>query len=102
MQFPLTFLGIYYGQLWETKLDNRGNLLEYYFDSPFEEELDSYIHIVDGDIADEDLKNKLKEFMDKLDPKYTKPSFMAIVVANGMAFRRPDGIFVIPLNLLKN
>ncbi len=40
--------------------------------------------------------------MDKLDPKYTKPSFMAIVVANGMAFRRPDGIFVIPLNLLKN
>lgn len=30
MKFPLTFLGIYYGQLWETKLDNRGNLLEYY------------------------------------------------------------------------
>jgi len=36
-------------------------LLEYYFDSPFEAELDSYIHIVDGDIADEDLKNKLTD-----------------------------------------
>ena len=36
-------------------------LLEYYFDSPYEEELDSYIHIVDGDISDEDLKNKLKD-----------------------------------------
>ena len=36
-------------------------LLEYYFDSPFEEELDSYIHIVDGDIADDNLKDKLKD-----------------------------------------
>ena len=36
-------------------------LLEYYFDDPYEEELDSYIHIVEGDIADEDLKGKLKE-----------------------------------------
>ena len=36
-------------------------LLEYYFDDPFEEELNSYIHIIDGDIADEDLKNKLKD-----------------------------------------
>ena len=36
-------------------------LLEYYFDSPYEEELESYIHIVDGDIADEDLKAKLKD-----------------------------------------
>ncbi len=35
-------------------------LLEYYFDSPFEEELDSFIHIVDGDIADPDLGEKLK------------------------------------------
>ena len=35
-------------------------LLEYYFDSPFEEELDSFVHIIDGDIADEDLKEKLK------------------------------------------
>ena len=36
-------------------------LLEYYFDSPFEEELNSFIHIIDGDIADEDLKEKLKD-----------------------------------------
>lgn len=36
-------------------------LLEYYFDSPFEKELDSFIHIVEGDIADEDLKGKLKD-----------------------------------------
>ena len=35
-------------------------LLEYYFDSPYEEELDSFIHIVDGDIADLDLGEKLK------------------------------------------
>ena len=36
-------------------------LLEYYFDDPFEEQLNSYIHIVAGDIADEDLKSKLKD-----------------------------------------
>ncbi len=36
-------------------------LLEYYFDSPFTEELDSFIHIVDGDIADENLTDKLKD-----------------------------------------
>jgi thioester reductase-like protein len=36
-------------------------LLEYYFDNPYEEELNSYIHIVEGDIADEDLKSKLKD-----------------------------------------
>ena len=36
-------------------------LLEYYFESPYEDELNSYIHIVDGDIADEDLKAKLKD-----------------------------------------
>ena len=36
-------------------------LLEYYFDDPYEEELNSYIHIIDGDIADEDLKSKLKD-----------------------------------------
>ena len=36
-------------------------LLEYYFDDPFEEQLNSYIHIVEGDIADEDLKSKLKD-----------------------------------------
>lgn len=76
-------------------------------------ECDSVIHLEDGRWAPIEIKlggeeliegaaKKLKEFMDKLDPKYTKPSFMAIVVANGMAFRRPDGILVIPLNLLKN
>ena len=76
-------------------------------------ECDSVIHLEDGRWAPieiklggeeliEDAAKKLKELIDKLDPKYTKPSFMAIVVANGMAFRRPDCIFVIPLNLLKN
>lgn len=37
-------------------------LLEYYFDNPYEEELNSYIHIIEGDIVDEDLKLKLKDF----------------------------------------
>ena len=36
-------------------------LLEYYFDSPYEEELDSFIHIIEGDIADENLKDLLKD-----------------------------------------
>ena len=36
-------------------------LLEYYFDSPYDDELNTYIHIVDGDIADEDLKSKIKD-----------------------------------------
>ena len=36
-------------------------LLEYYFDSPFEDELNSFIHIIDGDITDENLIEKLKD-----------------------------------------
>lgn len=76
-------------------------------------ECDAVIHLEDGRWAPieiklgsseaiEDAAKKLNAFANKLDERYPKPSFMAIVVANGMAYRRRDGIFVIPLNLLKD
>lgn len=76
-------------------------------------ECDAVIHLEDGKWAPIEIKlgseesieeaaKKLKEFTNKLNPKYPKPSFMAVVVAKGMALKRQDGIFIIPLNLLKN
>ncbi len=76
-------------------------------------ECDAVIHLEDGrwapievklggEEAIEDAAKKLHMFVDKLDENYPKPSFMAIVIANGVAYRRADGIYVIPLNLLRN
>lgn len=76
-------------------------------------ECDAVIHLENGKWAPievklgsqeaiEDAAKKLRLFVDKLDESYPKPAFMAIVVANGMAYKRPDGIYVLPLNLLKN
>ncbi len=76
-------------------------------------ECDAVIHLENGRWAPievklgsqeaiEDAAKKLRLFVDRLDESYPKPAFMAIIVANGMAYKRPDGIYVIPLNLLKN
>lgn len=43
------------------------------------------------------LKNKLIEKSD-----VSKPIFMMILTAFGPAYRRPDGIYVVPINLLKD
>lgn len=76
-------------------------------------ECDSVIHLEDGRWAPieiklgsaeaiEDAANKLNTFVSKLDENYSKPTFMAILTACGRAYKRPDGIYVIPINLLKN
>ena len=47
------------------KLDPKDRLLgllAYYFDSPLTEEVDKYVTIVDGDVTDETLYDKLKDF----------------------------------------
>lgn len=52
--------------------------------------------------AIESAAKKLNLLINKLDESYPKPAFMAILVANGMAYKRSDNIFVIPINLLKD
>ena len=37
-------------------------LMGYYFDSPLEEEIDQYVEVVDGDVTDETLYDKLKDY----------------------------------------
>ncbi len=43
-------------------LDRLQGLLAYYFDSPLDEEVKEYVTVVDGDVTDETLYDKLKEF----------------------------------------
>ena len=76
-------------------------------------ECDAVVHLEDGRWAPIEIKlgskeavdegaRKLNLFVNKLDGNYSKPAFKAIITAVGMAYKRPDGIYVIPLNLLKN
>ena len=37
-------------------------LMAYYFDSPRDDEIDEFVEVVDGDVTDEDLYEKLKDF----------------------------------------
>lgn len=76
-------------------------------------ECDAIIHLSDGRWGaieiklgsetgiNEGCKNLIK-LENELDEKYKKPSFKMILVANGAAYKRKDGIYVVPLNLLKN
>lgn len=50
---------------------------------------------------EEAAKNLIK-LENELAEKFKKPSFKMILVANGMAYRRKDGIYVVPINLLKD
>lgn len=51
----------------------------------------------------DDAAEKLKNFASKVDiEKMGKPSFLAIVSATENAYQREDGVFIIPLGLLKN
>ena len=54
-------------------------------------------------LIEEGIQN-LKALRDKIDiTKMNKPSFMAIIVGVGeYAYRREDGIFIIPIDCLKN
>lgn len=37
-------------------------LMAYYFDAPYDEEIDKYVEIVDGDVTDDNLYDKLKDY----------------------------------------
>lgn len=56
-----------------------------------------------GDKAIEEASKNLKKLKSLLDtPKMGEPAFMAIITAVGQyAYRRPDGIYVIPIGTLK-
>ncbi len=92
--------------------DSLGGTIKHYRDKNGLE-CDAVIHLQDGRWAPLEIKlgskeaieegaKKLNLFVDKLDENYSKPAFKAIITAVGMAHKRPDGIYVIPLNLLRN
>lgn len=78
-------------------------------------ECDTVIHLRNGDyglveiklggekLISEGVKN-LKDLSDKIDTtKMKNPSFMAIIVGVGeYAYRREDGIFIVPISCLRN
>ncbi len=76
-------------------------------------ECDAVIHLDDGRWAAVEIKlgseagitdavNNLNKLENNLDPNYKKPSFKMILTASGRAYKRADGIYVIPINLLKD
>ncbi len=76
-------------------------------------ECDAVIHLDDGRWAAIEIKlgsekgilegiKHLNELENSLDEKVKKPSFKMILVATGRAYRREDGIYVVPINLLKD
>jgi predicted AAA+ superfamily ATPase len=75
------------------------------------DEIDLIIESGDGEWAAVEVKlglneldnaaTKLKTIVNKVDFERTgKPKFMAIITATGSAYRRPDGVFVIPISTL--
>ena len=76
-------------------------------------ECDAIVHLNDGRWAaieiklgsengiNEGVKN-LKALEENINENYKKPSFKMILTATGKAYKRIDGIYVIPINLLRN
>ena len=76
-------------------------------------ECDAVIHLKDGRWGAVEIKlgsekginegvENLKNLENNIDPSYIKPSFKMILTANGRAYKRSDGIYVIPINILKH
>lgn len=76
-------------------------------------ECDAVIHLKDGRWGAIEIKlgsekgikegiESLTNLENNIDPSYTKPSFKMILTANGRAYKRADGIYIIPINLLKH
>lgn len=76
-------------------------------------ECDAVIHLKDGRWGAVEIKlgsekgikegiESLTNLENNIDPSYTKPSFKMILTANGRAYKRADGIYIIPINLLKH
>jgi predicted AAA+ superfamily ATPase len=76
-------------------------------------EVDCIVHISDGKwgaievkLGSEERINEgakhLLALQKKLDAGYSKPAFLAVVTGQQLAYRRPDGVYVIPIACLKN
>lgn len=76
-------------------------------------ECDAIIHLDDGRWAAVEIKlgsemgikeavENLNQLEMNLDENYKRPSFKMILTASGRAYKRSDGIYVVPINLLKN
>lgn len=76
-------------------------------------ECDAIVHLDDGRWAAIEIKlggeagikeavEHLNKLENELDENYKKPSFRMILTASGRAYKRSDGIYVVPINLLKN
>ncbi len=76
-------------------------------------ECDAIVHLSDGRWAAIEVKlgsenginegvQSLNALENNIDENYKKPSFKMILTATGKAYRRKDGIYVIPINLLRN
>lgn len=59
------------------------------------------IKLADSDRIDEGVKNLLKLASNIDEQKMKKPSFLAVITATNYAYKRDDGVFVIPLGCLK-
>lgn len=76
-------------------------------------ECDAVIHLDNGSYALIEVKlgsiegiengaKTLNKIVDSLDDSMKKPAFCMIITAAGMCYRRKDGIYVVPINMLKN
>jgi predicted AAA+ superfamily ATPase len=76
-------------------------------------EVDCIVHISDGKwgaievkLGSEERINEgakhLLALQKKLAAEYSKPAFLAVVTGQQLAYRRPDGVYVIPIGCLKN
>ena len=55
-----------------------------------------------GDSDIEDAANKLKDIANDIDAEKTgKPAFLMVITKGPLAYRRPDGVYVVPLACLK-
>ncbi|MCL2317988.1 MAG: DUF4143 domain-containing protein [Methanomassiliicoccaceae archaeon] len=85
----------------------------YYYRDGSDLEVDAIIHMYDGRWGAVEIKmgwseiekaaENLKKLRDKIDLNEMKePSFLLILTTGGFAFRREDGIYVVPIECLKN
>lgn len=76
-------------------------------------EVDTVVQLKNGNWAPVEIKMghneiekaaiNLKRLSDKIDQtKMNPPSFMMILTATDTAYKRPDGIYVVPIGCLKN
>lgn len=61
------------------------------------------IEVKSGDKAVDQGAESLKKLADKIDKDFMNvPSFLAVITAGGYAYKREDGVYVIPIGCLRN